>query len=371
MCPERENLLLDHASALSRRHFSAISSAAVFLLSGRAAFGTIANSTSGLELIAAKAEQGGFNGCVFIADRGNALMDRAYGWTSPARQERVEKSTIFNIASVTKAITAAAILKLAERNKLHLTTTLVNVFPDIPADKRSISIEELLAHTSGLPDKYAANGCRTRDAALRAIFALPLTNAPGMHFQYTDDGYALLAAIIENTSGDSYNDFVRNIIFRSAGMRETKFWNEVDDRKDKNVARIVTLPIEDRDRGMNWGYIGSGGIWSTAEDLARFFYALRAGLILNPGSVNEMMKPRVKVSVGAAGFGWYVGKSLAGTPLVFARGNEDWGHSALIFWYPDRSILMTIVTNSGFQEDTPVSRILAGRLESVLLALPI
>ncbi|MGD0143519.1 MAG: serine hydrolase domain-containing protein [Rhizomicrobium sp.] len=360
----------DRANSLGRRHFVAVSSAAVFLLNSRAVFGAAASSTSGLELIAATAEKAGFNGSVFIANRGNALMDGAYGWTSPARQERVNKGTLFNIASVTKAFTATAVLKLAERNKLRLTTTLVDIFPDVPADKRGISIEELLTHTSGLPKGYAANGCRTRDAAVKAIFALPLANAPGAHFEYTDDGYALLAAIVENAGGETYNDFVRNIIFRSAGMRETKFWNEVDDRKDKNVARIVTLPIEERYRGMNWGYIGSGGIWSTAEDLARFFYALRAGLILDPGFVDEMMKPRVKVSVGAAGFGWYVGESSAGTPLIFARGNEDWGHSALIFWYPDRSILMTIVTNSGFQDDTPISRVLAGKLESALLALP-
>jgi len=206
---------------------------------------------------------------------------------------------------------------------------------------------------------------------VRAILATPLLCKPGARFNYTDDGYTLLAAIIELVSGKRYSDFVRDSVFRPAGMGTSRFWEEVDDRTDSNVARIVTLPLDDRMRGVNWGYIGPGGIWSNAEELANYFVALKAGKIVTRELVSEMLTPRVKVSVGFAGYGWYVGQSTIGTPLFFTRGNEDWGHSALVFWYPDRKILLTIVTNAGFDHGTPVSRVLANRFEGVLLSSPV
>ena len=250
--------------------------------------------------------------------------------------------------------------------RIALKTSLAEIFPTTPTDKLGISVQQLLTHTSGLAKGYAANGCRTRASALEAIFELRVVGPPGAAFEYTDDGYALLAAIIESVSSQTYSTFVRKNVFEVAGMLQTRFWDEVDDRREANVARIVTLSIEDRYRGLNWGYIGSGGIWSTADDLARFFHALRSGMIVNLPLVEQMMSPQVAVSIGACGFGWFIGKSALGTPLIFARGNEDWGHSSLIYWYPDHGALQTIVTNSGFANGVPLSRSLASKFEGVL-----
>jgi CubicO group peptidase (beta-lactamase class C family) len=323
-----------------------------------------------LDNIALNAEAEGFNGSVYITIKGKTVLDKAYGWTAPDRLSRVNTDTLFNIASVSKAITATAILKLVEARRLDVDWRIDRIFPNVPADKAAITVEELLVHTSCLPDQYLANGRTSRDDAVAAVLNVPLLCQPGSKFHYSDDGYALLAAIIERVSGKQFGEFVRREVFDPAGMKDTRFWDEADDRTSRNVARIVTLPLDDRFRGLNWGYIGSGGIWSNAEELARFFVALEVGKIVTKESVAELLKSRVKVSVGAAGYGWYIGHSSKGTPLVFARGNEDWGHSALIFWYPDRRILLTIVTNSGFDHGTPVSRVLAKSFEDILLSLP-
>ena len=321
-----------------------------------------------LDDIALNAEAQGFNGSVYIARNGTPILDKAYGWTAPDRRRRVDTSTLFNIASVSKAITATAILGLVETGNLSVHQRIEEILSGVPSDKESITIEELLLHTSCLPDLYAANGLSSRDAAVKAILATRLLCKPGTEFHYTDDGYTLLAAIIEVVSGKQYAHFVRENVFRPAGMKASKFWEEVDDRTSSDVARIVTLELSNRQRGVNWGYIGPGGIWSNADELARYFLALMAGKIVTMESVSEMLMPREKVSIGSAGYGWFIGRSTMDTPLILARGNEDWGHSALIFWYPDRKILLTIATNSGFDHGTPLSRVLAARLEGVLLS---
>lgn len=320
-----------------------------------------------LDHVATAAEANGFNGSIDIEIDGRTILNKGYGWTAPDRRRRVDVNTLFNIASVSKAITATAIMKLADAGKLDIHQSIATIFAGVPPDKTGITIEELLIHASCLPDQYAANGLASRDVAVAAIVALPLLCQPGIGFNYSDDGYALLAAVIEIISRERYADFVRHEVFGPAGMRNSKFWDEVDDRTTPNVARIVTLPLQDRLRGLNWGYIGSGGIWSTAEDLVRYFKALRSGKIVSLHAEAQMFEPRTKVSVGSVGYGWYLGRSLKDTPLVFARGNEDWGHSALIFWYPEQHILLAIVTNAGFDHDTPVSRTLARSLEEVLL----
>ena len=314
-----------------------------------------------------QAEERGINGNVFISSEGNLVVDQGLGWTSRERTQKVKSDTLFNIASVSKAITATAIFALRDENRLKLDWPLARFFSNVPADKAEITIAELLDHTSCIPQKYAADGKRSQNDAVSAVFATPLKCRPGRSFVYSDDNYALLAAIIERAGGQSYEEYVRSHVFNRAAMSQTMFWSEIDDRDTPNVARILNPPSVGVFRGTNWGYIGSGGIWSTAHDLARFALALGRGDIISKASVEEMLRPREKVSIGWATYGWFVVTRPAGSRLIVSRGNEDWGHSAVIYWRPGTKTVVSVTSNSGFDQGVPFARVLAGQIEPFVL----
>jgi CubicO group peptidase (beta-lactamase class C family) len=311
--------------------------------------------------------QSEFNGSIYASRGADVIVDAALGWEDAAHKIPTTRETLFNIASVTKSLTAAAVLKQLEQGKLARTTTIGTLFPNVPKDKAAITIEQLLTHTSGLAHGYAANGKPTRAEALRAILAQPLGGKPGK-FLYTDDGYALLAAAVEVSSGLEFCAFLRRTIFVSAHMH-ARCWEEITRNGEDDTAAILDGSLGRNLRGMNWGYIGSGGIWASADDLARYFQALQSGAILSRRSVQELWAPRVKVSIGFAGFGWFVTSGANGNEAIVTRGNEDWGHSAILSWYPGKRVLIAVVTNSGFTDNVPKSRILADKIAQVLLGV--
>jgi CubicO group peptidase (beta-lactamase class C family) len=325
-----------------------------------------AAAQSGLEALLTAAETRGFNGAVFVSSHGRTLVDRAYGWADAAKSRRADRATLFNVASVSKAITATAVLTLVGDGRLRREAPLSSLLPQVPKDKADITIDQLLTHTSGIPHGYAANGVRDRSAAIAAVLSAPLAHPPGAKFEYSDDNYVLLAAIVETVTNETFAHYTRRAVFEPAGMKTSRFWEEVDQTAGGDVAAILPKALDESLRGLNWGYIGSGGIWSTADELVSLLRALRDGKVLRPELADELFAPRVKVSVGSAGYGWFSGKSSGGASYVFTRGNEDWGHNAFLAFYPDRDAIVCVVSNSGDWDEQPVSRVVAGELETRL-----
>jgi len=339
--------------------------AALMILAAAPAFTMAAVGTDQAVIAELLAKRTNLNASIYVSRGSDVLFDGSVGWRKADARLPVDRNTLFNIASVTKAFTATAILKLAQKGKLSLDDRIDRFFPGDPADKSVITIGQLLSHTSGLAHGYEAGGKMTRDDAVTAVLAKPLEQSPGEAFTYTDDGYALLAAIIEIASGTSYSEFVRQEIFEPAGMR-AKFWDEIDPNADTGAAEIVS-DNRPATANLDWGYIGSGGIWSSTDDLVRFFDALETGKILDSKWLGQLFEPRVKVSVGHAAYGWFTGTSDLGHPFLAARGNEDWGHSAAIYWFPEQALLVVVATNSGFEDDNAVSKVLVNEIEAKLI----
>jgi CubicO group peptidase (beta-lactamase class C family) len=154
-------------------------------------------------------------------------------------------------------------------------------------------VRQLLLHTSGLPQNYAADGIRERDSAVTAILKDRLVSAPGAGFSYSNENYELLAAIVEVVSGRRYEDFVRRYILARAKMKATKFWAEASPPGSPPVAR-KNRELEPAILERNWGYLGSGGLYTSVVDLHRWFAALERGRILRPESLFRMWQPQSK-----------------------------------------------------------------------------
>src|SRR5579872_931259 len=193
----------------------------------------------------------GFNGNVLVAKDGEVVYKKSFGYRNLDSSLLLDNYSVFELASISKQFTAMGILLLEQRGKLALTDTLRKFFPELPYYR--ISIYNLLTHTSGLPDYMSAMKDKwdhrqiAFNGDLLAFLAKekPVSNfAPGQKFEYSNTGYALLAAIIEKLSGESYRDYMDQNIFKPLGMRHTRVYNTRRFLKD-------TIP------GYAYGYIFS------------------------------------------------------------------------------------------------------------------
>lgn len=306
-----------------------------------------------------------FGFSVLIADARGVRFSKAYGSLDTTKSRAVDEQTLFNIASVTKSITAVGIFQLVEEGKLKLTDTLGVFFRHVPPDKRSITIGQLLSHKSGFKQNFICDGIANSADAQKALFADTLGSLPGTTFDYSNENFEILGLVIETVTHSTYEDFIRNHILIPLKMKNTLFWGEADQLP--NVAgknREIEAPMLKR----NWGYIGSGGIYTTPTDLYRFISGVMHNKILSEQSRNQMLSEHLQTKSGlGVGYGWFInGTTDWSSKEIWTRGNEDWGHNAVIRWFPDRQSVIIVCTNSG--EIAGDKQVTGNRLVSTYIA---
>ena len=227
------------------------------------------------------AERSGFSGAVLVVQRGTVLLERGAGLAIESPPAPYTRATVVPIGSNTKDFTKTAILQLVEAGRLRLDDSLGRFFPDAPADKRAITLRQLLDHAAGFPIGVGSDDeAIGLDAWRRRLFAAPLEFAPGASRRYSNPGYSLLAGIIEQVSGTSYERYVAQHIFAPAGMRENGLVVPQFD-----PARLAHAYSAGRDRGTMlemphdadgdyWNLRGNGGLVSTLDDMRSFYRAI-------------------------------------------------------------------------------------------------
>ena len=207
-----------------------------------------------------------FMGSVLVAQHGKVLFGKGYGYADLEWNIPNSPTTKFNIASVTKQFTAAAILLLEDRGKLRTDDLITKYFPDAPSPWRKITIYNLLTHTSGISDDAAKYTPGTPDSLL--LLNKPLNFQPGEKYSYVDTGYLILGYLIEKISGQTYEEFVQQNIFKPLGMNDSGM-----------VSFVTVIPgrasgywpgsygIENADRPDARIGFSSGSLYSTTEDL--------------------------------------------------------------------------------------------------------
>ncbi|MDX2144422.1 MAG: serine hydrolase domain-containing protein [Rhodospirillaceae bacterium] len=309
------------------------------------------------ELMTMSAE--GFSGAVLIAEGERIVLRKAYGMLGG---RAMDPTTRFWIASVSKTFTAAAVLKCRDLGLLTLNDAIGLHLGEIPADKRTITIAQLLSHKSGLPQAYAAEGLTDRVAAQRVILAQPLAHAPGARFTYSNDNYDLAAMIVEIVTKMPFEAFVAAQILAPAGPTATGFAAG----PGAQAVAPTRHPLPAAFAARQWGGVGSGAMFSAIDDLLAWTRALRAGRVLSPDSVAEMFAPHAPLSAGSAGYGWFNDTTPRGVPRSFSRGNEDAGPSAVIDVYPERGVIAVALSHAG---DAPSGVSYARRLQELIGAM--
>jgi uncharacterized protein YbbC (DUF1343 family)/CubicO group peptidase (beta-lactamase class C family) len=281
---------------------------------------------------------------VLVARNGQVVWRKAYGARAvePAR-EPMSTDTIFDIASLTKVVaTATSIMILVEHGKVRLSDPLSNYIPELKGEGRErITIEHLLTHRSGYaPDFDLKERWTGYDEAIKRLIKEPLRNPPGARFVYSDIGYIALGEVVRRVSGKTLDQFARDNIFVPLGMRDTGFRPSTKLLKrigptEKRRGQLNYLGDSSEDAGAEgdkWlrgevhdptsfrmmGVAGHAGLFSTADDLARYCQMMlgggqyRGARILSPLTVAEMTRPRLVTETGSTrGLGWDMNTSFS------------------------------------------------------------
>ncbi|HET6890006.1 MAG TPA: serine hydrolase domain-containing protein [Pyrinomonadaceae bacterium] len=299
----------------------------------------------------------GFSGAVLVA-RGKAIMlDRAYG---SIRGIPVRTGTRFWIASAAKQFVSASILKCVERGLLNLSDPISKFFPDAPTEKRTISVEQLLAHLSGLDQSYVSEGLSDRETAVKRMFGESLIDKPGAKFHYSNSNYQLAVAIVEVVSGRSYRKFVAEELWQPAGLRNTGFSGDAR-------ARLVGPAIGDTPARLTKPSWGGEGVYSTTSDLLKWYRVLQSGLLLSTASVKRLFDGVVPIGEGKGTLGWFIGRTEKGATRIFTRGNEGFGANGLIYAYPETDTVIIVLSHAGqVNDDLSWSRLAHAKIEKLL-----
>ncbi len=307
----------------------------------------------------------GFSGAVLVGRTEGVLLRAGYGHADRGRGQEVTPETVFDIGSVSKQFTAAAILRLVELGRLRVEDTLGAVLTDVPEDKDKISIHHLLTHTSGVGDFGKEADLESRDELLTKWLAHPLFAEPGSTYDYSNLGYSVLAGIVEIVSGMPFERFLHEELFEPAGMESTGFsWEGPGRWTDRSVALGYggfTNPCggeDSRHRPDGWRLRGAGNVLSTLDDLWRWDQALFDGRVLSPRSLSRLTQAHTvaEASFLSYGYGWRLQETPRQTRVVWHSG-LDGAFSSMYRRYVDEDLVVLFLSNYSI-DGTPVRDIL-------------
>ena len=293
-----------------------------------------------------------FMGSVLVAKNGKVIFSKSYGMADLEWSVPNSSTTRFNIASMTKQFTAASILLFEDRGKLKTDDLVKKYLPEAPASWDKITIYHLLTHTSGIREDAVEYEPGTPD---KLVFDdKPLNFQPGEKWEYINKAYIVLGYLLERISGQTYEEFVQENIFKPQGMNDSGLLSFVT-----VIPRRATgywpgnNGIENADRPDPRKGFSAGSLYSTTEDLLRWNTALFGGKLLTPASLRKMTTP----FKGDYACGLYV-KRVNGHLMIEHDGNNI-GFNSDMAYYPEDRIAVIVLANLNGTVTSEMTRALA------------
>jgi len=314
----------------------------------------------------------GASGTVLIAKGGRVLLERAFGLAERESGRECTLETVYDIGSITKQFTGAAILKLEMQGKLRVTDLLSAHLPGVPADKQTMSLHHLLTHSSGLIDNLPGGDYTevSRRQLIEGALASKLQGEPGAGYHYSNLGFSVLAAVVELRSGASYDEFCAEHLFEPAGMERTGY--ALPEYTDDELCvgyrdgKSFGTPLDhawDAD-GPWWNLRGNGGILSTARDMFQWHAALLGDTVLSAQAKAKSFARHVPEDAARTsfyGYGWSIQPLPDGVELIAHNGGNGF-FFADCWRIPAEDLFLFIATNDARRllalGDPPLQRFL-------------
>jgi CubicO group peptidase (beta-lactamase class C family) len=289
---------------------------------------------------------------VSVVHHGRVVKAAGYGVANLELNVPATEHSVFEIGSMSKQVSAEAVMMLVEEGKLRLDDPLSNYLTGLPQEWSGIRLRHLLTHTSGLHDWEGDTAFSYRREYTTAEFIAfvarhPLDFQPGSRFAYTNSAFPLLGKVVEKVSGVTYERFVTERIFKPAGMVETRL------RHPAEVVPNHTSGYVDHDGVFENGeplrpaiLAPNGGVLSTAADMARWNIALTTGALVKPATMDLMTTP-IRFNDGSSfsgGIAWFLDE-FRGHHMMLHNGSTVAGYSSVIYRYLDDDLSVVVLFN--------------------------
>jgi CubicO group peptidase (beta-lactamase class C family) len=332
---------------------------------------------------------------VLVRQDGKTVFERGYGIRDLRSRAGIDPDTNFRLASVTKQLTAMAVMLLVRDGKLRYGDALTDIFPAFPAYGRGITIRHLLTHTSGLPDyedlMAAAEKDRapiwTADRQIHDDEVLALLRgekkgrfAPGSSWAYSNSGYVVLGLVVARASGKPFAEFLRQWIFKPLAMSHTVVYEKGRSEVERRAFGHAKdgAGFRETDQSPTSATLGDGGVYSNLEDLAKWDEALRVSQLVSPGAMKPALTP-VRLDDGSEprwpsdaggdnldpgrpvsyGFGWFL-DPWKGRPRMWHQGSTV-GFRTAIERFPDDGLTVVVLCNREDLEPRALALEVAGK----------
>jgi CubicO group peptidase (beta-lactamase class C family) len=297
----------------------------------------------------------GLTGVAAVRRHGSTLVQWAGGLADTGSSRVCTPDTRFQICSVSKQFTAAAVLLLADDERVALEDPVSRWINDSPAEWREITVHHLLTHTSGFGhwrdypglDPYQPVSPEQLVELMRTV---PLLSRPGDRWSYSSPGYILLGWIVQRVSDQPFAAFLAERVFTPLGLRSTSAGDPPGGPR-MAFGYNAGQPVPSFDMDTN---TGTGNIWSTVDDLIRWDSALAAGDLLSARHRDSMltvhatlspdqMDTETQLRARGYGYGWAIG-TVAGHRMFFHPGDNP-GYLAFNGWLPDDDVQIALLAN--------------------------
>lgn len=315
-------------------------------------------------VLAAVYKPGQPGAAVIVRKDGRTVLRKGYGMADLELGVPVAPDMVFRLGSVTKQFTAVGVLLLAQEGKLGLRDEITRFLPDYPTQGRTITVEHLLTHTSGIQsytDLPEWLPLWRKDFTLKELIDLfkdkPMRFEPGERWEYNNSGYILLGAIIEKVSGMTYEAFVDSRIFKPLGLKQSYYGS---------AERVIPRRIPGYQMGkggfVNAPYLSmtqpyaAGSLLSTVDDLAVWSEAVFAGRVVGEEWLVKALTP-YKLANGEStgyGYGWFIG-DFGGHRSIEHGGGIN-GFTSYAMTFPEDGVFLAILTNSAAAGRAPEPR---------------
>jgi len=311
-----------------------------------------------------------FSGVVLVADKGNPIYHKAFGYANLETKQNLDTASIFELASVSKQFTAMLIAMLKAEGKLNYDDQIEKYLLGLPY--KGITIRHLLTHTSGLPDyqqlmdeKWDKSKVATNEDILlhlKKFHPISLFK-PGEKYEYSNTGYVLLGSIVEKASGKDFVALCRDRIFNPVGMTSTNIRTKKEKDSISNFALGYILVSEknkyvraDSFPSSNYtiwlgGRKGPGRISSTTSDLLKWDRTLYTEKLVRSQTMNEIFSP-AKLNDGSFsnyGFGWMLRSDSVLGKVVYHTGDNP-GYKTEILRYIDQDKTVIVLCNNAHKK---------------------
>ncbi len=304
----------------------------------------------------------------------SVVFSKSYGVADIQTQVPIDANTLFNLGSISKTFVANGILMLRDEGKLSLEDSLIKYFPSFKNKEiaRKVKIKHLLTHTSGLPDN--------RNVSADTVFYLtandaqnwePVTQAdrldfePGSKYEYSNPAYNGLALIIEQVSGQKWQNFIAERIFKPAGMSTSTITDGPHPASGVSHSYVQVhgqWTEDDFGEEPTFCAAGNGGVWSSINELVSYHKSMEAASFSNARTIAESRETKAfdawtSPDAPFIGWSWFIGKTGDGHKTVFHTGTQG-GFYCDFVTVPDKKVLYVLLANYPINRDQMAAEVL-------------